>query len=99
MYDTEFDTAPAPQRPRTATVLGLFAVAATVLSYLLSYAMANALVAAEVLKPFTRDHDPRPRWFLFTFVLLIVVFSAVGALVRFVSARNLKQIEAMEAEE
>ena len=49
MYEPEFDTAPTPQRPRTATVLGLLAVTATVLSYLFSYAMANALVAAEVV--------------------------------------------------
>lgn len=98
MDDLEFETAPPPARPNTTTVIGLLAVVAAVFSYLITYAMANALVAAEFLKPWAKDHDPRPMWFIVCFVVLITVFAAFGATARMMSARNLRQIDAMEQE-
>jgi hypothetical protein len=99
MNEVEFETAPPPARPSTPIVIGLIAVVAAVFSYLITYAMTNALVAAEVLKPWAKDHDPRPMWFGACFVLLIVLFCGFGAFARFMSARNLRQIDAMEQEE
>jgi hypothetical protein len=99
MNEVEFETAPTPERPRTATVLGLLVASAAILSYLGSYAMANALVSAEVLKPWPHDHDPRLRWFLTGFVILVSVFFAIGAVARFVSGRSMKQVEDMESEQ
>lgn len=96
MQELEFETAPPPQRPSTITVISLLVVLAAVLSYLCSYAMANALVKAEVFKPWPHDHDPRPTWFIVGFLVLISLFTGVGAAVRFVSARHMKQIEEME---
>jgi hypothetical protein len=99
MDNVEFETTPAPQRPKTATVLGLLAGVAATLSYLGTYAMANALVSAEVLKPWPSDHDPRPKWFAVSFVLLAGLFAAIGGVARHASARGLKQIEQMELEQ
>lgn len=98
MNEVEFETAPPPARPNTTTVLGLLAVVAAVFSYLITYAMANALVAAEVVKPWAKDHDPRPLWFAICFVVLIILFAGLGAFARHMSARNLRQIDAMEQE-
>jgi hypothetical protein len=96
--EVEFETAPMPERPKTATVLGLLALVAAVMSYLGSYAMANALVAADMIKSWPRDHDPRPKWFIIGFVILVSLFTGIGAAARHVSARHLRQIEAMESE-
>ncbi|HVT88566.1 MAG TPA: hypothetical protein VHD56_06925 [Tepidisphaeraceae bacterium] len=99
MNEIEFETAPSPERPRTATVIGLLATTAAVLSYLGTYALSNALVAAEVLRPWPKDHDPRPIRFLIGFVVLIAIFSITGFVARFMSTRQMRQIEEMETEE
>ena len=99
MNEVEFETAPAPQRPRTLSVVGLLAITAAILSYLGAYAMTNALVAAELVRPWAKDHDPRPRWFLVGFVVLICLFSLVAAAARHASSRQMKEIEQMEAED
>ena len=99
MSELEFQSAPPQQRPKTATVLGLLAAVAAMLSYLGTYAMANALVSAEVLKPWPSDHDPRPKWFVVGFVVLSALFAVIGGIARHVSARGLKQIEEMELEQ
>lgn len=98
MNEVEFETAPPPQRPRTTTVLAVLVLTAAVLSYLGAYAMANALVAAEVLRPWSRDNDPRFGWFVAGFFILITLFTGIGAAARFISARHLKQIEETEQE-
>jgi membrane associated rhomboid family serine protease len=97
--EVEFESAPpATARPKTTTVVGLLIAVAGILSYLLSYATANALVAAEVVKPWTKETDPRPRWFAIGFVILISLFGAIAALIRHSSAAHLRQIEEMEKE-
>src|SRR5438477_485240 len=90
MNQLEFETAPAPQRPKTAVVVGLLAAVAATISYLASYAMANALVSAEVLKPWPSDHDPRPKWFVMGFVVLASAFLVIGVVARQMSARLLE---------
>ena len=44
---------PAAPRPRTTSVLALLAAAALIFSYLLSYALTNALVAANLMQRWT----------------------------------------------
>ena len=99
MNEVEFESAPSiSARPRTTTVVGLLIGVAGIISYLTSYAMANALVAAEIVKPWTKDHDPRPKWFAAGFVILILAFTAIAAIVRHSSARHLREIDQMETE-
>src|SRR5262245_3631098 len=96
MEDLEFESAPPAQRPRTITVVGLLVVTAATLSYLGAYAMTNALVAADLLKAWPKDNDPRPKWFLFGFVMLVTLFAGIGAMFRFFSSRHLKKIDEMD---
>lgn len=96
MDQIEFTSVPGPARPRTATVIILLTITAAIFSYLGSYAMANALVAAEVLKPWPANHDPRPRWFLIGFTVLICLFGLIGLAVRHFSVRQLQEIDQMD---
>jgi hypothetical protein len=98
MNDPEFESAPTDARPRNATVIGLLTLAAAIFSYLGSYAVTNALVAADLLKPWARGHDPRLKWFVIGFVVLMTLFLGIGAVARRSSARHLRQIEDMERE-
>jgi hypothetical protein len=82
-------------RPRTITVLGMLAAVALVFSYLGAYALANALVAAEVIQAWPRESDPRPRWMLVGFVSLLTTFLIVGAVFKWISRRELRQIDEM----
>jgi len=96
MDDLEFESAPPAERPRTITVLGFLVISAATLSYLGAYAMTNALVAADLIKAWPKDHDPRLKWFLLGFVTLVTLFAGIGALFRFFSSRHLKKIDEME---
>jgi hypothetical protein len=95
MEDLEFQSAPV-ERPRTITVIGVLVVTAATLSYLGAYAMANALVSADLIKAWPKDHDPRFKWFLVGFVMLITLFGGIGAMFRFFSKRHLKKIDEMD---
>jgi hypothetical protein len=85
-----------PPRPKTATVVSLLLGAALILSYLAAYAVTNALVAADVMSPWPRDRDPRPRWMGVGFFAVLTVFSVIGAVVRVMSRRQLHKIDEME---
>ena len=85
-----------PPRPKTATVVVLLVGAALILSYLAAYAVTNALVVADVMPPWPRDRDPRPRWMGFGFFALMAFFSVIGGVVRVMSRRQLHKIDEME---
>ena len=85
-----------PPRPKTATVVALLIGAALILSYLAAYAVTNALVAADVMPPWPRDRDPRPRWMGVGFFALIGLFTAMGGVARVMSRRQLHKIDEME---
>ena len=99
MFDVETDPAPAPPRPRTVTVLSLLAGVALIFSYIGAYAITDALVSAEVMRPWGPDADPRPTWMMVGFAVLLVVFVCVGAAARFISRQHLRRIDAMAEEE
>jgi hypothetical protein len=81
--------------PRTSIVLGLLALTALTFSYLGTYALTNALVANEVIRAWPRDHDPRPKWLLIGFCVLMLVFIVTGEVFRQMSKRDLQEIDAM----
>lgn len=99
MNDLEFESAPpVNERPKTATVVGLLIAAAMIISYLSSYAVANAMVAADVVKPWPADSDPRPKWFIIGFIILITLFGGIAMAARQLSALQMKKFDEMEKE-
>jgi hypothetical protein len=82
-------------KPNTATVLGLLALTSLIFSYLGAYAVAGALVQADVIHRWRPDADPRPKWLVVGFCVLLLVFVCVGALARHLSRRELRQIDEM----
>jgi hypothetical protein len=86
---------PNPPRARTLNALLLLVVVAIVLSYLFGYAMTNALIAAEIVPPWTPGHDPRPMRMLIIFGTLLGVFGLAGAIFRVLSRRQLRSLDAL----
>jgi hypothetical protein len=90
----EDEDKPGLKPPRTMTVMVFLAVFATVLSWLSCYAIPNALVAADVLKPFTdRASDPRPRWMVTTFIIIFAASGLIGMFMGWMSRRQLRKID------
>ena len=90
----EDEDKPGLKPPRTATVMVFLAVFAIVLSWISCYAIPNALIAADVLKPFsTGGTDPRPRWMVTAFVIIFVACGLISMLLGWMSRRQLKKID------
>jgi hypothetical protein len=81
--------------PRAVTVLSMLALAALTFSYLGAYAVTNALVAEQVISPWPRDRDPRPRWLLVGFCVLMLTFMAAGEFMRRLSGSEMRRIDEM----
>lgn len=87
---------PAPEaRPRTLTVIIMVSVFAVIFSYLVAFAVTGALVSADVIKRWPPASDPRPRWFLVTFLVVTSTFALIGGMARLSSRRQLRKIDAM----
>lgn len=84
---------PADRPVRTAPVLALLVLAAGLFSYLGGYAVVGALLAAELINPWPPDRDPRPRWALVSFALMLLTLSALAWLLRRSSRRQLQRID------
>lgn len=82
-------------KPKTTTVLGLLVLTSLTFSYLAAYALSGTLVHAEIIRPWPAGADPRPRWLAIGFVLLLVAFVSVAAVVRSLSRRQLREIDEM----
>jgi hypothetical protein len=82
-------------KPRTVTVLGLLALTSLTFSYLGVYAVSGALVRANVLRPWPAEADPRLRWLAISFFVLLAGFGIIAALARYLSRRQLRQIDEM----
>ena len=93
-------TTPSVDLPLSSTmsVLILLAVFAVIVSYLVAYAGANALATADVIPQWSRGTDPRPRWFGNTFAVLMAGFLLIGGIARFLSWRQLRNIDRMQDE-
>jgi hypothetical protein len=60
--------------------------------------MADALVNAEIVPRWPPGADPRPKWMVSGFFLLMFAFMGVAALFRWLSCRQLRAIDAMETD-
>ena len=89
------DILAAERPPRTLTVLGLLALTALTFSYLGSYAITNALVSEHLLQPWSRAHDPRPKWLITGFCVLMLTFMVAGELLRRWGRSDFKAIDEM----
>ena len=87
------------EKPGTLKVLGLLALTSLTFSYLGSYAIAGALVSAEVIRPWAAGADPRPKWLAIGFCTLLASFVVLGSVVRCLSKRQLRRIDEMGQEE
>src|SRR5438445_11531040 len=87
----EDENKPGLKPPRTMTVVVFLAVFAIVLSWISCYAVPNALVAAEVLKPFGHEADPRPRWLVTAFVVIFAASGLLGMLLEWRYRRRLRR--------
>src|SRR5688500_4453271 len=84
--------------PRTVAVLGLLVLTSLTFSYLGTYALSGALVEAEVLRPWSPGHDPRPRWLALSFCVLLAGFGCLASAARHLSRRHLQRIDKMADE-
>jgi hypothetical protein len=85
----------APAKPRTLTVLALLVTAAATFSYLGAYAITDALVKSNVIRPFSRNPDPRPLWATLGFVGTMTAFLLVALLMRYLSGMQFRRIDRM----
>jgi hypothetical protein len=87
---------PKPQKHNIALAL---VVAAVMFSYAGCYAMVTVLQKHDLMNPFPRGSDPRPRWFLITFTSLSLLFLSVFGLIKFFSRHKLDEDEFAVEEE
>ena len=83
---------------KTCGVLGLLMLTSLLFSYLLAYAVSDALATAKVLPRWTSEYDPRPMWLVRSFISLTFTFLALGGVARILSRRQLRRIDAMADE-
>lgn len=83
-------------KPRLLNVVAALVVAAAVVSYLAAYAVADALVNAEVLSRWPPGHDPRPRRLAIIFAGLLLSSGLAATLARRNARRHIRRIDAME---
>ena len=81
-------------RPNTLVVLAILVLTALTFSYLGSYAIYSALIAAQIVQPF-QGIDPRPRWLLTGFCTLMLIFMGIGAIFRRMSRKAFQDIDEM----
>ena len=89
----EDEDKPGMKPPRTMTVMVFLAAFAVVMSWISCYAVPNALIAADVLKPFGHEADPRPRWMVTAFVIIFAASGLIGMLLGWMSRRQLRKID------
>ncbi len=94
MFQSESEhLAQAPRRLLMPVVLLL--MAGGVASYLACFALPNALVGAELMSPWPPNADPRPMWMLKTFCWIAGSLALLGGIMRFLSWRQCRRIDAI----
>ncbi|MGF1635194.1 MAG: hypothetical protein ACFCVE_15185 [Phycisphaerae bacterium] len=90
-----FDLAgPTQPRPNGLFVLAVVVLAAGLASYLISYGLADTLIAAELLKPAVGS-DPRPRWLVLTFASVMSAAGFMWLLGRVLAGRQVRKLDAI----
>lgn len=87
---------PKPHKHNIALAL---VVAAVMFSYLGCFAVVSVLQKHDLLDPFPKGQDPRPRWFLMSFGALTLLFLGVFGLVRVLCRHKLDADELVVEEE
>lgn len=82
-------------RPRTLSVLTALMVTAVLLSYLVSYAIPGAMVAANAMQAWPASDDPRPRWMVLSFTALLSSFVVLMGFVYLLNALQVRRINSM----
>jgi hypothetical protein len=93
--DTPEDILAERGAPRTLTVLATLMGVALLFSWLVAYALFDALVAAEMISRASGGTDPRPRWLLGVFTGFMSVFGLAAVFFRTLSRRQLARIDEM----
>ncbi len=91
--DNEDNFAKDPRGAGTLTVLVLLVTAAAIFSYLGAYKVSAALVSADLLSPWPPAADPRPKWLVIGFLVVILSCAGVGVIMRVASCRSLRDID------
>ncbi len=100
MHPHELDRPRSQRPPRITTAFVFLAAFAIIISWLIVYAVPNALAAGHIIPPVvTAEDDPRPRWMLWIFSGLFVGFTILGILLGWTSHRQLSRIDAMVEDE
>ena len=94
----EDEDKPGMKPPRTMTVMVFLAAFAVVMSWISCYAVPNALIAADVLKPFGHEADPRPRWMVTAFVIIFAASSILGSALGVVALSDSNQAVRINAD-
>jgi hypothetical protein len=82
-------------RPHTISVLIVLLVTAMVVSYLVGYALPNALVLADVLQPWPVYDDPRRRWMALSLFTILASYMGLWGFFRMLGAFQFRRIDGM----
>ena len=99
VMDVEIEKLPEAKRPRTGTVIALLSIAAATFSYLGAYAVTGALAQANVIRPLSRNPDPRPIWALASFCTMMLGSLLMALMMRYLSYRQNRRIDQIGEEE
>jgi hypothetical protein len=83
------------RRPHTFSVLIVLLVTAVVISYLVGYAVPQALIMADVLQPWPPYDDPRRRWMALSLFTILASYMGLWGFFRMLGAFQFRRIDAM----
>jgi hypothetical protein len=83
------------RRPNTFSVLIVLLVTAVVISYLVGYAVPQALIMADVLQPWPPYDDPRRRWMALSLFTILASYMGLWGFFRMLGAFQFRRIDAM----
>lgn len=91
----ELPASPAAEKPKTFTVLVILLFCVSMLSWLLIYAGTNALIAADMMKPWPAKADPRLEWWGISIVVILALVLVGGRIVPWIITRQASAIDAI----
>ena len=83
------------RRPHTVSVLTVLMVTSVVFSYLIAYALPQAMLSAGIIEPWGPYNDPRARWMATAMFLILGTFVSIWGLFRMLSVIQFRRIDAM----
>jgi hypothetical protein len=83
------------RRPNTFSVLIVLLVTAVVISYLVGYALPQALIMADALQPWPPYDDPRRRWMALSLFTILASYMGLWGFFRLLGAAQFRRIDAM----